>query len=78
MPKTADLGWPLARCTISLDVPEEAELVICSPADSDDPASSISISGLANIIALRELINDTIADAQEQQELRMQVIENEA
>lgn len=70
MARTADLGWAMARCNINLDLAIEAELVICDPQDNNESdAKSITINGLEWLIALRELINDEIADAQARRDL---------
>ena len=55
---TADLGWCLARCSVSMS---EAELTICSPASDDEAAGSLTLVGLEAIIALRDLIDDELA-----------------
>ena len=65
---TADLGWCLARCRIGPD-PLEAELYIHSPANEDDAETSISILTLEAIVALRDLLDVEIADAQQRSEL---------
>ena len=66
MTVTADLGWCLARCSITAD---DSELLICSPASGDDVASSLSIMGLEAILALRDLIDDAVKLAEARADL---------
>lgn len=56
---TADLGWAMARCVIG-DDPAAALLTIMEPEGDDTPAKSIDIAGLDSIIALRDLISETL------------------
>lgn len=61
MTALANLGWAMARCSIDRD---SAELVICDPASEGEPANSISILGLDAVIALRDCIDEEIANLQ--------------
>ena len=59
-------GWFLAECEIDQD---GAELVICSPASTDDPASSMTLSTLTAIIQLRDLIDEAVQQAEQRAEI---------
>ena len=74
MTTTTDLGWCIARCTITAD---ECELLICSPASGDDCASSLSLVGLEAILALRDLIDDEVKLAESRAELSEDVGQND-
>lgn len=67
MSQTADLGWCMARCEIEAD--KDAELTICEPASSGSAAQSITLVGLDAIVALRDLIDETIANAEQSADL---------
>lgn len=58
MARTADLGWCVAR----LSVHDGGELLICSPASSDDAATSVTVVGWEGICALRDLIDEGVSD----------------
>jgi len=59
-------GWFLAECEIDQD---GAELVICSPASTDDPAASMTLSSLTAIVQLRDLIDEAVAIAEQRAEM---------
>jgi len=63
---TTDLGWCMARCTIEKDL---YELTIMEPASEDSDANSITLTTLESIIALRDLIDEAVAEAEESAEL---------
>lgn len=61
----ADLGWGMARIGFSASstsAPYADHLVIATPSDGDEngftPASSVQVSGEANILALGALIDE--------------------
>lgn len=59
--KTQDLGWCTARHQTDSLVPEQAFLLIFSPSSITEmtasPASDVRISGMKNIIKLRDFLN---------------------
>jgi hypothetical protein len=65
---TADLGWCIARCRIGED-PAAAELLIMSPGSEGEDCTELLILGLDAIIALRDLLDVEIDDAQHRREL---------
>ncbi len=62
MARTADLGWPIARC-------DRMELEILTPSSDGDAANSIRITEWENILRLRDLINEVEADNGVREEL---------
>jgi len=62
MARTADLGWPVARC-------DRVELELLEPASEDTPASSFRVQGWENILRLRDLINEVEGDNHLEDEL---------
>lgn len=66
MSTVMDLGWCMARCSITH---EEAELTIVEPASEGDAAISMTLIGIEAITALRNCIDEEIARLGERADL---------
>lgn len=65
---TADLGWCIARCRIDA-TPGQSELLLYSPASDGEDAQELAIVGLEGILALRDLLDDSIKQAEQAADL---------
>lgn len=67
MARTVDLGWAMARCTI--DDEATAELCVVEPESQEEDAKSLTLVGIVHLMALRDLLNESISDFYEQKDL---------